>query len=73
MVFLPSERNSVLLVHPNAVLALPVSSQGFETIAWHSGQVIKPLGAVEHRQLPMHHPPEVTRHPASGFAVEFFP
>ena len=56
----PSEGDAVLLVHANAVLALPVSSQGLETVAGHRGQVLKPLGAVEHRQLPMHDRPDVT-------------
>src|SRR5688572_10134931 len=73
IVLLPSESNPVLLVHPNAVLALPVSNQGFETIAWHRDQVIELLGAIEHRQLPMHHRPDVSGHKPRGLAVSLFP
>ena len=73
IVFLPSESDPVLLVHPNAVLALSVSSQSFEAITRDRGQVIEPLGAIEHRQLPMHNRPDVAGHTPRGLAVSLFP
>src|SRR4029453_4391105 len=73
IVFLPPERDPVLLLHAHTVLALPVSSQGFQAIARHRGQILKPLGTVEHRQLPMHNRPQLPRHPARGLAVSLFP
>jgi hypothetical protein len=73
MVFLPQESDSVLLVHADAVLAFPASSEGFEAIARHGGQVIQPLGAVEYRQLPMDHRPEVAGYTPRGLAVSLFP
>jgi hypothetical protein len=73
IVFLPSKGNPVLLVHPNTMLPLPVSSQGFETITWHRGQVVEPLGTIEHRELSRHHRPEVARYSPRGLAVTLFP
>jgi len=70
---LPPERDPVLLINANAVLALPVSGQGFQAVARHRGQVIEPLGAVEHRQLSMHHWPEAAGQASSGLAVSLFP
>src|SRR5689334_10140547 len=73
IVFLPPESDPVLLVHANTVLALPVSTQGFQAVARHHGQIFKPLRYVEHRQLPMHNRPQLPRHSARGLAVSLFP
>src|SRR5438067_7431495 len=73
IVCLPPERDPVLLVDANTVLALPVSSPGFQAVARHRGQILKPLGTVEHRQLPMHNRPQLPRHAARGLAVSPFP
>src|SRR6185436_6252438 len=72
IVFLPPERDPVLLVHANTVLTLPVSTQGFQAVARHRGQILKPLGGVEHRQLPMHNRPQLPRNSARGLAVSLF-
>jgi hypothetical protein len=62
--FLPPESDPVLLVHVNTVLALPVSTQGFQAVARHHGQIFKPMRYVEHRQLPMRNRPQLPRHAA---------
>jgi hypothetical protein len=39
--FLPSKANPVLVIHPNAVPAAPVSLEGLKTVPWWNGQVIQ--------------------------------
>jgi len=48
---LPLEAHPELIVDPDAVLPGPVAFEGFEPVGRRDTQVVKPAGAIEHRQL----------------------
>jgi hypothetical protein len=51
MAFTPDEANSPLLVDAEAVLATPVATQGFETIAWRDPQIFQGFRRIQDFQL----------------------
>ena len=42
--FSPSKTNTPLVVHPYAVLSLPVATQGFEPIAGRNAKIVEAFG-----------------------------
>ena len=48
----PLETDAPLAVYPDAVLALPVTFQFLESIAWWYSQIIKRLGSVQNQHFP---------------------
>jgi hypothetical protein len=48
----PPEANSPLVVDPNAVLAGPISSQGFEPVTWRHAKIGQLDRRIEHVQFP---------------------
>jgi hypothetical protein len=49
----PGEANSPLIIHPDAVLALPVSRKGLQSIARRNAQVMQEVGRVNHQKFAM--------------------
>jgi len=50
---LPTETDPPSVVHPDAVLAAPVSSQQLETVPGRHPQVLQRFCRIEQEQLPM--------------------
>jgi hypothetical protein len=48
----PGKTDAVLIVDPDAVLALSVASQSFQAVAGRNQQIGQRLGAIESNQAP---------------------
>ena len=53
---LPDEADPILVVDPDAVLALPIAVKSLKVIARERAEVIEALGGVQLRQLPLRNP-----------------
>src|SRR5262249_17926994 len=71
MTLLPSERDAILIVDPNAVSARLVALQRLQTVAGRNYQILEPYGDVECLQFSLRDSPQFTRHSASGARVPF--
>jgi hypothetical protein len=60
MPLLPSERDTVLVIDPNAVAARLVTLQSFQTVARRYSEILQPCHHVERLELPLSRPPELT-------------
>jgi len=49
----PHETDSILIVDPDAMLALPISTKGLEVVARKGTEVAESLGCVQLKQLPL--------------------
>ena len=58
---LPQEADSILLVHADAVLAVPIAGQAFEAIAGWYGELAEITNAVQLGQLASHDWPDHRR------------
>ncbi len=47
----PNEADPILVIDPDAVLALPIAAEGFKVIARERAEVFESLSRVEVRQL----------------------
>ena len=57
--FRPAETKSVLLVDSNAVLPLPVTGEGFQSVAGRAFQIVETRSRVENEQFGSGSPPDV--------------
>src|SRR5665811_1207236 len=48
----PTEANSPLVVDPDTMLALPVTTQRLKPVSWNCRHVLQLLGVVQHPKLP---------------------
>jgi len=48
----PCKANPVLIVHPDAVLAFPITFERFQPVAWRHSQILQRLRTMEHSQFP---------------------
>src|ERR1035437_8813715 len=51
----PTEANSPLVVDPDTMLALPVTTQRLKSVSWNCRHVLQLLGVVQHPKLPPCH------------------
>lgn len=65
---LPDEIDAPLLVNPDAMLAGPITLQGFQAISRRGHQVFEPGGSVQHLQFPLRYPRTV-RSDLAGYAT----
>jgi hypothetical protein len=47
----PPEADAVLIINSDTVLALPISNERFQSIAWRNSQIVETLCHVELRQF----------------------
>jgi hypothetical protein len=52
----PDEADPILVIDPDAVLALPIAGEGFEVIARERAEVLESLRRVELRELALRDP-----------------
>jgi hypothetical protein len=62
----PDEADPVLVVDPNAVLALAIAREGLEAVAGRDPEIGEALGGIELVELPESHGPEVWGATAAG-------
>ena len=61
----PDEADAILIVDPDAVLALPIASKRLKAIAWKDGQITKLACRVQLLELALRHPRHVLQATAS--------
>jgi hypothetical protein len=66
----PFETNPPLFIHPDTVLASPVSGQLFQPVGRWDTQVIQGGGIVQHAQFPQRHLLDVSRKFPRDFPLE---
>src|SRR6266850_5028487 len=69
MALLPSERDAILIVDPNAVPTSVVPFQPLEPIAGRDGEILESCRDVDRLEFALRHPPERARNPSSGARV----
>jgi hypothetical protein len=69
MALLPSERDAILVVDPNAVPTGLVPFERLEPIAGRDGEILEPRRDVERLEFALRHAPELTRNPSSRARV----
>jgi len=62
----PGEAHPVLIVDPNAVLAIPITGQSLQTVAWWNPEIFETLSGVELVELASRHSPESLRATAAS-------
>jgi hypothetical protein len=62
----PDKAKTKLVVHPDRMLALAVSQQRFQAIAWWEPQIVQSLGRIKHRQLTLHDALKIDRKALCG-------
>src|SRR5690242_2938035 len=63
MLLLPTERDAILVVDPNAVPPGLVPLQRLQPIPGRNGQIVQPHGDIERFELPLSHAPDLTGDP----------
>lgn len=61
---LEAERNSVLVVDPDAITSRLFSSQCFKPVAWRRPEITQDVRRVQHVELPLDHRPQAPRQPS---------
>ncbi len=64
----PNEAHAVLIVDANAVLPGAVALQSLQFVAWRQPQIFQLFGCVEHGQLFLGGPPQISRRHCLTFA-----
>jgi len=64
MTTLPSKRDAILIVDPNAVATRAIAFQPLEAITGGNRQILEPRCHVEQLQLPLNRAPEFARNPS---------
>jgi len=67
----PTEADTPLVIDPNAVLPLPVSSQFLKAISWRDKKIIQSLRRIQQEQFPLSDAPQIRRRFLHGLAVEY--
>jgi len=67
----PTEADTPLVIDPNAVLSLPVSSQFLKAISWRDKKVIQLLRCIQQEQFPLRGAPQIRREFLYGLAVKY--
>jgi hypothetical protein len=57
----PLEADPVLIVDANAVLAVAITPERFQTIPWRHPKILEPFDRIALIQLPVDHSPQVSR------------
>jgi hypothetical protein len=66
----PPKADPPLIVHPNAVLAPPISLEHFQSIPRRNTEIIQALGRVQLDKLPEHDPVQISRVAAARHSGE---
>jgi hypothetical protein len=67
----PTEADTPLVIDPNAVLSLPVSSQFLKAISWRDKKIIQLLRRIRQEQFPLSDAPQIRREFLRGLAVKY--
>jgi hypothetical protein len=67
----PTEADTPLVIDPNAVLSLPVSSQFLKAISWRDKKIIQLLCRIQQEQFPLSDAPQIRREFLHGLAVKY--
>jgi hypothetical protein len=71
MSLLPSERDAILIVDPNAVPARLVTLQRLQTVAGRNCQIVEPCRDVERLEFSLRDSPQFTRNSPGRARVSF--
>src|SRR2546428_1973609 len=69
MALLPSERDAVLIIDPNAMPTAAVPFQQLEPIAGRDREILEPGRDIDRLEFALRHAPELTRNPSSGARI----
>jgi hypothetical protein len=69
--FAPTEADTPLVIDPNAVLSLTVSSQFLKAISWRDNEIIQLLRCIQQEQFPLSDAPQIRGKFLHGLAVKY--
>jgi hypothetical protein len=67
----PAEADTPLVIDPNAVLSLSISSQFLKAISRRDNKVVQSLRRIQQEQLPLSAAPQITREFPRRLAVKY--